>query len=127
MNSEYHPARTLDSIRKLGKSPGIVVNPGESVESARELLPLCDWVMLMTVNPGYAGQSFIAHTAKKAGEFASLAPSYNYRLAADGALSPAVIAELHAVGVESFVLGTSAVFKEDKKYGDRIKKLREII
>ena len=124
-DSEHHPARTLDNIRALGLSPGVAVNPGTSLESVRELLPLCDWILLMTVNPGYAGQAFVAHTAEKAGRFASLLPSHSFRLAADGALSPPVIADLHGRGVESFVLGTSSIFNGERNYAEGIKKLRD--
>jgi len=123
-NSEYHPARTLDKIRSLGASPGIAVDPGVSAESVREMLPLCDWVLLMTVNPGYAGQSFIPHTARKAGELACLTQSHSFKLAADGALSPSVIASLLTQGVESFVLGTSALFGMEKGYNELITDLR---
>jgi len=125
-DSEHHPARTLGDIRALGLSPGVAVNPGVAAGSVRELLPLCDWVLLMTVNPGFAGQAFIPHMAKKAEGFASLSSSHSFRLAADGALSPPVITDLHARGVESFVLGTSSIFGGEKNYSEGIKTLREI-
>lgn len=55
--ADIHPARTLDKIRAKGKKAGIAINPGTSIEAVIELLPLVDYFMIMTVNPGFAGQN----------------------------------------------------------------------
>ena len=55
-DSETIPTETLTLIRKLGKHPGIVLNPGVSLETVQELFPLVDYVLVMTVDPGFAGR-----------------------------------------------------------------------
>lgn len=55
-DSEAVPTEMRALIRDLGKHPGIVINPGVSLESVRELFPLVDYVLVMTVNPGFAGR-----------------------------------------------------------------------
>ncbi|MBS6999457.1 MAG: ribulose-phosphate 3-epimerase, partial [Lachnospiraceae bacterium] len=58
-DSETIPTETLCRIRKLGKAPGIVINPGISLDSIQELLSLVDYVLVMTVNPGFAGRDYL--------------------------------------------------------------------
>lgn len=58
-DSEAVPTETLALIRDLGNHPGIVINPGVSLESVRELFPLVDYVLVMTVNPGFAGRDYL--------------------------------------------------------------------
>ena len=55
--TDSHACRTLQMIRDAGVKSGIAVNPGTSFETVKELLHLCDYVMLMSVNPGFAGQN----------------------------------------------------------------------
>lgn len=59
-----HPHRTLQAIKAAGMQAGIALNPGTPAEAVRELLPLADMVLVMTVNPGFGGQKFIDMTAK---------------------------------------------------------------
>jgi ribulose-phosphate 3-epimerase len=65
VESDAHCHRTLGSIRSLGVSPGISLNPGTPAESVYEVLDLCDLVLVMTVNPGWGGQSFITSSLEK--------------------------------------------------------------
>ena len=58
-DSETIPTETLCRIRKLGKAPGIVINPGISLDSIQELLSLVDYVLVMTVNRGFAGRDYL--------------------------------------------------------------------
>src|ERR1700732_271196 len=60
-----HIHRTLQHIRALGKRPGVVLNPGTPVDSLDNVLDLVDLVLIMTVNPGFGGQSFIPSQLKK--------------------------------------------------------------
>lgn len=57
--TDRHIARTLTRIRNMGIAPGIAINPGTSIESVIELLPLVDYILVMTVNPGFAGQKYL--------------------------------------------------------------------
>ena len=103
-------AEALRRIRLAGAAPGIAVNPETEIACVLPLLPLCDYVLVMTVHPGFAGQKFIPATREKAIRFAGMKQDYGFTLLIDGACSPAVIADLSAEGVDGFVLGTSALF-----------------
>ena len=70
--SERYVVKTLAHIKEMGAQAGIAVNPDTSVSSISEILNLCDYVMVMTVNPGFAGQGFIDFTRKKVCQLAEL-------------------------------------------------------
>ncbi len=114
--ADLHPARTLDKIRSLEKKAGIAINPGTSAETIKELLPLADFVLAMTVNPGFAGQKYLEFTNRKLETLAELKEEYGFLLMVDGAISPQKIQELSAMGVDGFVLGTSALFGKGESY-----------
>ena len=60
-----HIHRTLQHIRKLGKKPGVVLNPGTPIDALDNLMDLVDLILIMSVNPGFGGQSFIESQLKK--------------------------------------------------------------
>lgn len=122
--SERYVVKTLACIRQKGAAAGIAVNPDTSVASITELLNLCDYVMVMTVNPGFAGQGFIGFTKKKIRQLVELKSEYGYKLMIDGHCSPEIVAELSEMGVEGFVLGTSGLFQEGRTYKEMIEALR---
>lgn len=122
--ADLHPARTLDKIHSLGKKAGIALNPGTGVEAVRELLPLADSVLAMTVNPGFAGQKYLEFTGRKLESLAALKAEYGFRLMVDGAISPQKIRELSALGVDGFVLGTSALFGKPEGYETILPRLK---
>lgn len=122
--SERYVVKTLSYIKKRGALAGLAVNPDTSVSSISELLNLCDYVMVMTVNPGFAGQKFIDFTINKVKELVALKELYGYRLIIDGSCSPEIIEKLSAVGADGFVLGTSALFGKEKSYKEIIPELR---
>lgn len=123
--ADQQAARTLDVIRQKGKKAGIAINPGTSVESIQGLLPLVDYVMVMTVNPGFAGQKYLDYVDPKIDQLAALANQYNYQIMVDGAISPEKVASLHKKGVVGFVLGTSALFGKEASYQESLTNLRE--
>ncbi len=123
--SERYVVKTLAHIKEMGAAAGIAVNPDTSVASISEILNLCDYVMVMTVNPGFAGQGFIDFTRRKVKQLAGLKEQYGYRLMIDGHCSPDVIGDLSAVGADGFILGTSALFRKGKSYAELIAALRE--
>lgn len=108
--SDRHPARTLQRIASLGAHPGLAIDTGTSLESVSELLPLVDYVLAMTVNPGFAGQPYCNFVDGKLGRLAACKDKYSFSLLIDGACSPERIARLSRRGVDGFVLGTSALF-----------------
>ena len=112
--SERYVVKTLAHIKERGGEAGIAVNPDTGVSGITELLNLCDYVMIMTVNPGFSGQKFIEFTKKKLEELAGLKAEYGFRLMIDGACSPEIIKETGALGVEGFVLGP-ALYSEKNR------------
>lgn len=122
--SERYVVKTLAHIKKMDAEAGIAVNPDTSVESVSEMLNLCDYVMVMTVNPGFAGQGFIDFTINKIRKFAELKEKYGYRLMIDGHCSPEVVESMSALGVDGFILGTSSLFHKGGTYAELMKKLR---
>ena len=124
--SERYVVKTLAHIKDRGIFAGIAINPDTSIESIKEILNLCDYVLVMTVNPGFAGQKFIDFTKEKINELVKLKEKYGYKIVIDGACSPKVIKELSEIGCDGFVLGTSALFGKEKSYSELIKELRSI-
>ena len=122
--SERYVVKTLAHIKEMGAAAGIAVNPDTSVASISEILNLCDYVMVMTVNPGFAGQGFIDFTRNKVKQLAALKEQYGYKLMIDGHCSSDVIEDLSSVGADGFILGTSALFRKGKSYRELIDRLR---
>lgn len=122
--SERYAVKTLAAIKSLGKSAGIAVNPDTSISEIEEMLNLCDYVMVMTVNPGFAGQSFIEFTNDKVRRLAALKERFGFKLMIDGACSPERVRDLSAIGADGFILGTSALFGKDAGYEECLRRLR---
>lgn len=124
--SDRQPVRTLQMIRELGKQPGIVLSPEISVEIIKPLLSLVDYIMIMTVNPGFSGQKYLSLVNDKIIQLIQLSKQYNFKTIIDGACSPEKIKEFSFKGVNGFVLGTSALFNKNKKYEEIIAELRNL-
>lgn len=120
------PSRTIDEIKTNGIHPGIAINPGTSIETIKELLPLVDYVLVMTVNPGFSGQSYLEYVNDKIKHLAELKNKYDFNLMVDGAISPEKIKLLSDLGVDGFIVGTSSLFGKDKTYKEIIKELKEL-
>ncbi len=107
----YHLHRTISRIKELGKKAGIVLNPATPLESIDWLLDEVDLVMLMSVNPGFGGQSFIPATLDKIHRLRKLIDQRNLEVGIeiDGGIGVGNIAEVAAAGANIFVAG-SAIF-----------------
>ena len=121
-----HPTRVLQNILDCGKKAGIAINPGTSVETIEPLLSLVDYIMVMTVNPGFAGQKYLNFVDEKIDRLLVLKEKYHYEMLVDGACSPKRIQALSLKGVKGFVLGTSALFGKDRTYEQIIPELRAL-
>lgn len=125
--TDKHACRTLQMIKDAGAKAGIAVNPGTSFEMVKDLLYLCDYVMLMSVNPGFAGQKYLDFITPKFELFVRESENYgNYKVMIDGACSPEKISALSKIGVEGFILGTSALFGKGKSYQTICRELRTL-
>lgn len=126
--TDMHPARTIDQIKANGVKPGIAINPGTSIAQIEPLLSLVDYVLVMTVNPGFAGQKYLTFVNDKIADLCKQKDSGNndFKVMVDGAISPEKIKELSALGVEGFILGTSALFGKEETYQTITKQLRTL-
>lgn len=123
--SERYVVRTLAKIRNAGRKAGLAINPDTSIETVREMLHMCDYVMAMTVSPGFAGQKYLEFVTEKVTALAKLKNQFGFTLMIDGACSPEKIQELTQKGADGFVLGTSALFGKGKPYAEIFKELRK--
>ncbi|WP_419804160.1 ribulose-phosphate 3-epimerase [Terriglobus sp.] len=110
-----HLHRTLTSIREHGMQPAVVLNPATPVETLIEVLPLVHHVLVMTVNPGFGGQSFIPRCVEKVRHLASLRSEFglNYRIEVDGGIANNTVATVVEAGADLLVAG-SAIFQPGK-------------
>ncbi|ATF29421.1 TPA: ribulose-phosphate 3-epimerase [Staphylococcus aureus] len=124
--ADMHPARTLQKIKQKNIKAGIALNPGTSIESIKPLLNIVDYVMIMTVNPGFAGQKYLNYVDYKIDELVEMSfkSRFNYDVLVDGAISPERIDNLSTKGVKGFVLGTSSLFGKNKDYATLINNLK---
>lgn len=122
----YHTARTIDLIHSKGKKAGIAINPGTSVENIMPLLSITDYVTVMTVNPGFAGQKYLSYVYTKINQLLQLKEDFKFDIIVDGAISPEVISDLSNKGVKGFVLGTSSLFNKEKPYKEILDSLKTL-
>ena len=124
--AEYHPSTTLQAIINTGMIPGIAINPGTSVETVMEMLRIVKKVLVMSVNPGNAGQMYLPYVGKKITKLLSLKEDMDFELYWDGACSADKIIEYAPKGVKGFVLGTTLLFGKDKPYGETLADIRAL-
>lgn len=107
----HHLDRTLNRIRQAGARAGVALNPATPVEMLRDILPVLDYVMLMSVNPGFAGQPFLPYVLEKAKRLREMSREAEAQLtiAMDGGVGPDNINKVVGAGVDLCVAG-SAVF-----------------
>jgi ribulose-phosphate 3-epimerase len=121
-----HIHRSLQHIRSHGKRPGVVLNPGTSIDAIDYVLDLVDVVLIMTVNPGFGGQSFIDSQLRKIEAAAArIAKSgRDIALEVDGGITHDTAKRAIAAGADVLVAGT-AVFKDGPaQYASNIARLR---
>jgi len=106
-----HVQRHLAAVRERGMLAGLVLNPSTPIALIEEVVPDLDLVLVMSVNPGYGGQSYIAEATDKIRRVRALLDARRSpaRLEVDGGITAANIAEVRAAGADTFVAGT-AVF-----------------
>lgn len=110
------PVRLIERIRELGASPGIAIDPSQTVQQFENLIPLVDQVMVMTVNPGYAGQKLIPHCLNTISQVRAFLDRENLtaEISVDGNVSWVNMPKMIAAGGDILVLGTSALFEKNR-------------
>lgn len=123
-DASTHVDRSLQLIRDAGCKSGLVFNPHLGLDVLHYVLDKVDMVLLMSVNPGFGGQSFISSTLGKLREARDIidASGFDIRLEVDGGVTPKNIAEIAAAGADTFVAG-SAIFSQPD-YANVIEQMR---
>lgn len=124
--AEYHPSTTLQKIINAEMVPGIAINPGTSVETVMEMLRIVKKVLVMSVNPGNAGQMYLPYVGKKITKLLAMKEDMDFEIYWDGACSADKILEFAPKGVRGFVLGTTLLFGKQQGYGETIRNIREL-
>jgi ribulose-phosphate 3-epimerase len=112
-----HLNRTLHLIRSHDALAGVVINPATPVETLSEVLDIVDYVLVMSVNPGFGGQKFIPETVHKIRRLADLRSQrgLNYRIEVDGGIALETVAEVVRAGAEILVAGNAVFGQGDPK------------
>lgn len=112
-----HLHRTVHKIRELGMKPGVVINPHNNVELLRGILPDIDFVLLMSVNPGFGGQAFIPSTLDRIRSLVTLRKTVNPELLieVDGGVDEHNAGDLIRAGADILVAGSSVFRAADQK------------
>ena len=110
MEAAVHLQRTLQQIRAAGARAGVALNPHTTEDKLRYVLPYLDLVLVMSVNPGFGGQSFIPEVLPKIARIRQMAPDLDIEV--DGGISPSTVAAVRAAGANVLVAG-SAIFGKD--------------
>nr|WP_282577532.1 ribulose-phosphate 3-epimerase [Enterococcus cecorum] len=125
--AEYHPSTTLQKIINAGMIPGIAINPGTSIAYIQEMLHIVDKVMVMSVNPGNAGQMYLPYVGDKIEKLLFLKEKMNFKLYWDGACSIDKILTYAPKGFDGFILGTTILFGKNRAYSDILAEVRQLI
>ena len=126
-----HTHRTLQAIRAAGVKAGLALNPGTPVEAAAPLLDLCDLVCVMTVNPGFGGQSFIKTQVDQVRRLRAMIGDRPIHIEIDGGVDPSTAPLVVEAGADVLVAG-SAVFRggsvsNSEPYGENIRAIRSAV
>jgi ribulose-phosphate 3-epimerase len=105
-----HIHRSLQTIRALGKTVGVTLNPGTSASTIEPVIDLVDLILVMSVNPGFGGQSFIPYAVEKVARLRALVGARPIDIEVDGGITPETAPRVIAAGANALVAG-AAVFK----------------
>ncbi len=126
MDATIHSHRLVEKIKSLGAKAGVVLNPATPVNTLEEIIYYIDYVLIMSVNPGFGGQKFIPQTLEKVKKLKTLMKETgrtDILIEIDGGIKEENIREVSAAGVNIFVAGSS-VFKAESP-AEAVKKLKE--
>jgi ribulose-phosphate 3-epimerase len=112
-----HLNRSLDLVRKHGCQVGVVINPATPVQTLGEVLDMVDYVLVMSVNPGFGGQKFIPGSVEKIRKLATMrnAKGVNFRIEVDGGIALDTVGDVVRAGAEVLVAGNAVFGKGNPK------------
>ncbi|SDM92459.1 ribulose-phosphate 3-epimerase [Fictibacillus solisalsi] len=124
-----HLQRTLQSIRKKGLKAGIALNPSTPIAHLRYVLDTVDYITLMTVNPGFAGQKFIPLMYQKVKDLKDLIDGNGYKIdiQVDGNIGYETIPGVLENGATMLVCGTSSLFRPELTFEEAVERLNHFI
>jgi ribulose-phosphate 3-epimerase len=127
VEADIHLERTLHYIKDNGVRAGVALNPATPLGSLEEILGLADYVLVMTVNPGFGGQEFIPATLKKIRRLREsiVSNGYHVRIEVDGGIGPDNLAQVLAAGADIIVAG-SAIFSSAKGASEAVREMKRI-
>lgn len=122
-----HIHRTVQQIKELGCKAGVTLNPGTPLSALEEILPDVDLVLVMSVNPGFGGQSYIPASTAKIARLRTMLDEIGSQadIQVDGGVNPHTIKEIVDAGATVLVAG-SAIFNDRKLIGENIQRLRAL-
>ena len=117
-----HVDRSLQAIKELGMEAGLVLNPATPLLCWEEILPLCSYVLLMSVNPGFGGQKFIPYSLNKVEKLRRMAEERGIELeiGIDGGVGLSNIQDILEKGA-NFIIAGSSVFSKKEEIGERVR------
>ncbi len=121
-----HLNRVLSAIREHGREAGVALNPATPVTTLSEVLPNVDFVLVMSVNPGFGGQAFLPGSLEKIRQLKELRARYNYgyRIEVDGGIGPDNVTPAVRAGAQILVAGTSIFHTPDPAAA--VRKMRQL-
>lgn len=122
-----HLHRTIQQIKELGVKAGVTLNPATPLSSLEEILPKVDLALIMSVNPGFGGQSYIPGSTARIARLRAMLDAIGSRadLEVDGGVNPATISEVVAAGATVLVAG-SAIFNQRVSVKQNVQQLRDL-
>lgn len=126
IEASYHPHRLLNKIRELKVKSGIALNPSTPISTITHLLDSMDLLILMTVNPGFGGQSFIETMLPKIKEAKKLVKGNDIEILVDGGVTEKNIKKIRDAGADILVAG-SAVFNKKDSIKNNIIRLKALV
>jgi ribulose-phosphate 3-epimerase len=127
IEADTHLNRTMSFLQERGIRRGVALNPATSMSSLDEILPCSDYVLVMTVNPGFGGQKFIPSMLKKVRRLKELIVSNGYqtRIEVDGGIGPDNLDAILTAGADIIVAG-SAIFSSRKSAFEAVQEMKTI-
>jgi len=124
-----HLQRTLQTIRDKGLKAGVALNPSTPIEELKYVIDTVDYITVMTVNPGFAGQKFIPLMYQKVKDLKHLfdKEGYNIDIQVDGNIGYETIPGVIENGANMLVCGTSSLFKSEITFEEAVSQLKKFI
>ncbi len=127
VEADRHLNRTINHIKAQGVRAGVALNPATPLDTLGEILPYLDYVLVMTVNPGFGGQHFVPSSYDKIRKLRTTitSNSYDARIEVDGGIGPDNLKQVLDAGADVIVVG-SAIFKADRQASEVVADLKAI-